>query len=109
MKKSKKFLNKKSLAKKIQKKLGFALKQRLIRDAVLAICSKMEEKLIADQAISVENFGTLSPYTFHDHDGMNIATGQIERVPSFRTVKFHPHATFLVLLSQRRDSFSLPK
>lgn len=104
-----KTVDKKTLAKRLQKKMGCALKRRLLWDAVLAISSKMEEKLICDQAISVEHFGTLSPYIFHSHNGINIASGQIERIDSFRTVKFHPHTTLSFLLSQRRENFLCPK
>jgi len=102
---SKKVLTKKIIISKIHKKLGGALNKRLIRDAVNAVCVSLQEQLFEDQAISIENFGTLSPCVFHQHKGVNIHTGRIQEVPSFRTIKFHPHFVFLDLLSRRRDLF----
>lgn len=105
MKKTKKTVTKKKLVTKIYNRFGQALNQRLIQDAVNIICTTLQNNLLQDRAVSVENFGTLSPYSFHKHSGLNLATGQIEEVKSFRTVKFRPHFTLLELLAQRRESF----
>ncbi len=96
---------KKKIVEKIYRRLDCSLKQRVIQDVVNIICTALQNDLLQDRAISVENFGTFSPYRFHEHRAMNIATGQIEKVKSFRTVKFRPHFTLLELISQRRESF----
>lgn len=103
--KTKKRVTKKVIISKIHKKMGEALNKRIVRDAVNAICSSLEEQFVQDQALSVENFGTLSPYVFHGHTGLNIQTGEMQEVKPFRTVKFHPHFVFLDLLVLRRESF----
>ncbi len=103
--KSRKAVTKKNIADKIHQKLGMALNKRVIQDAINAICMNLQDKIVRDQTISVENFGTISPYTFHNHYGMNVATGELQEFPAFRTVKFHPHFIFLELLARRRESF----
>lgn len=103
--KNKKAVTKKVIANKIHQTLGMALNKRIIQDAINAICTTLQDNIERDQAVSVENFGTMSPYVFHSHAGMNIATGELRQVPAFHTVRFHPHFIFLELLSRRRESF----
>lgn len=103
--KNKKSVTKKVIVSKIHKKLGEALNRRLLTDAVSVICLTLQENLLQDQAVSVENLGTFSPYVFHGHAGVNISTGQLQQVKPFRTVKFHPHFVFLELLASRREGF----
>lgn len=105
MKRTKSAVTRKKIAGKIYRRFGSALKQRIILDAINIICVTLHNDILQDRAVSVENFGTFSPYRFHEHRAMNIATGQIEKVKSFRTVKFRPHFTLLELVSQRRESF----
>jgi len=105
MKRTKSTITRKKIAEKIYRRFGSALKQRVIQDAVNIICITLHNNIVQDRAVSVENFGTFSPYRFHEHRAMNIATGQIEKVKSFRTVKFRPHFTLLELVSLRRESF----
>lgn len=103
--KNKSTVTKKVIVSRIHKKLGKALNQRLLQDALNAICVTLQDNILQDNAISVENLGTISPYIFHSHNGINIQTGQLQVTPPFRTVKFHPHFIFLELLSQRRNNF----
>lgn len=98
-------VTKKNIVSKMYKKLGRELNQRLVQDAVNALCVKLQEALIQNQAVSIENFGTISPFIFHKHNGMNIQTGKLQEIAQFRTVRFHPHSILLELLSQHRDSF----
>ena len=103
--KNKKAVTKKVIATKIHQKLGMALNKRVIQDAINAICACLQDNIERDRAVSVENFGTISPYVFHSHSGMNIATGELREVPAFHTVRFHPHFIFLELLARRREAF----
>lgn len=104
MKKTK-IVTKKVIANKIQKKLNYTLKKTVIQDAISVMCVMIQKELIRDQAVSIENFGTLSPYTFHQHMGRNVVTKQLQEIESFRSVKFRPHSVFLELLAQRKASF----
>lgn len=101
--KNKKTMAKKAIVDKIHKKIGRALDRHLIADAINVICSIIQDKLLKDQAISVENFGTLYSYFFHEHLGMDVTTGRLRKVKSFRTVKFRPHAVFWSLVAQRKS------
>lgn len=102
----KKSITKKVIANSIYKRFGKSLKKRIINDALSTICKMLTEGLEKDRAVSVENFGTLSPFTFHGHGALNVATGEMCEVKPFRSVKFRSHAAFLTLLLQRRATFT---
>ena len=101
-------IDKKKMASIIRKKLNGALSRKAIYDAITIIDDSIIESLIEDKAFSVVNFGTFSPHLFHEHEGMNISKGILERVKPFRTVKFRAHANFLALVAQRKDKFKDP-
>lgn len=103
--KKKRVVTRQVIVSKIYKKFNKALHKRLIQDAVNIICLQLQDNLSKNKTVSVENFGTLSPYLFHEHLGMDVSTGQIRNFSSFRTIKFHPHHNFLFLLTPRRANF----
>ncbi len=69
------------------------------------VCGEIVREILGNQAISIKNFGTLSPYRFHGHKALDVSTGIVGSVKPFRTVRFHPHAVFLRLMEGRRDKF----
>lgn len=95
-------VSKKNLVARIQKRFGDELSQHLIKDAAKVLIDTMISDLISDSPVSVENFGTLSPYVYQGHDGLNIATGKKVFVEPFRTVRFHPHEGLRALLERQK-------
>lgn len=101
-------IDKKKLTALIYKRLNGVLSKKSIYDAVTVINDSLIESIIDNKAISITNFGTFSPYLFHAHEGLNIASGVRHTVKSFRTVKFRAHTCFLALIEQRKDKFKEP-
>jgi nucleoid DNA-binding protein len=98
-------LSKKDITDKIYKRLNKAVSKLVIQDVVTVICDHILSELEKDRVFSVTNFGTFSPFKFHEHDGMDISSGAIQKVSSFRSVKFRPHAVFRLLLDRKRKKF----
>ena len=98
-------LSKKDITDKIYNRLSKTTSKLVIHDVVTVICEHMESELEKDRSFSVSNFGTFSPFKFHEHEGMDISTGAMQKVESFRTVRFHPHAVFRLLLNRKRSKF----
>lgn len=96
---------KQKIISRIRKRFGKKLSPLLIHDAVIVICDMLVDELAANRVVSVHNFGSLSPYEFHGHRGINVATGRVEEVRPFRTVKFRPHVSLKKILSCRREGF----
>lgn len=99
-------IDKRKITSIVYKKLNGVLPKKSIYDAITVINNSLIESIIEDKAISIYNFGTLSPYLFHGHEGMNIATGHVQSVKPFRTVKFRAHSHFFALIEQRKNKFT---
>jgi len=98
-------LSKKHLTDKIYKRLNKAASKLVIHDVITVIGDHIVSELEKDRAFSVTNFGTFSPFRFHEHQGMDISSGAMQKVSSFRSVKFRPHAVFRLLLDRKRKKF----
>ena len=97
-------ISRKNIVRKLHKKFG-KLQMQSIDDAVGVICDFLSTELIADQAVSVENFGTLSPYITRTHKAFDVARGNFRMVTAQRTVKFRASHHLLVLVRRRRATF----
>lgn len=94
-----------NISLKIYSKLNGAIPQKRIHDAINIICDSIKEDILEGKSVSVHNLGTFSPFLFHGHKGLNVATGNIENHEPFKTVKFRPHSTFSKMISERRQRF----
>ena len=94
-----------NLAKRIHSRLGRAIPYRTVHYAVGVIIDQIAHDLLRDQVVSARHFGTLSPYFRPSHRAHNIFTKKIREVLSSRSVKLHPHDSFLSLLADREDYF----
>ncbi|HVI43189.1 MAG TPA: HU family DNA-binding protein [Anaerovoracaceae bacterium] len=101
-------IDKKKLVSLIYKRLGGALSKKSIYDAVSVINDSIIESLLDNKTVSVNNFGTFSTYLFHEHEGLNIASGDRQLVKPFRAVKFRAHSNLSALIEQRKDKFRDP-
>lgn len=90
---------------KIYSKLNGVVSKKYIYDAVNMICDSIKEDIVEGKSVSVQNLGTWSPYMYHGHKGLNVATGKVEEHKPFKTVKFRPHTTLSKLLEAQRDRF----
>ena len=72
---------------------------------VNALCAELAAKLSRNEAVSVRNFGTLSPYLYHGHFALDVSSGLMHDTAPFKTVQFRVHARFLRLLKERRTRF----
>jgi len=93
------------IANTIYKKLGKTIPKLAIHDIISIVCSDIGEKLSDNEVISVFNFGTMHTYDFHGHKGVDIYTGDVQYVGSFKHIKFLPHDTFQYLIEQRKSEF----
>ena len=76
-----------------------------IRSAVNVIIDQLVQDMVEDRSVSIDRFGTLSPYVLHGHIANNAHTGELHQVPPQRMAKLNPHQAFLDLLSQRVEKF----
>lgn len=98
-------INKARLVDNIYKRLDGATSKLVIRDVIAVICNYVIEEMEHDRTVSIQNFGTFSPYRFHEHDGVDVSSGAMRHVEGFRSVKFLPHAIFRLLLNRKRKKF----
>lgn len=102
-------IDKKKLTNVIFKRLNGALTKSAIYDALVIINDSLIEFAVSNKTISIHNFGTFSPFLFLEHKGFNIASGEMQEVKSFKTLKFRPHANFLDLVEQKKGKFKSGK
>jgi nucleoid DNA-binding protein len=65
----------------------------------------VSKDLINDQIVTVRHFGTLSPHTRPGHKANDVSSGAVRELSDTRSVRFHPHESFLSLLLDRLDRF----
>lgn len=58
-----------------------------------------------NQIVSVRRFGTLSPHERPSHLARDLSTGKVRELPATKSVKMHPHESFLALLADKKDRF----
>lgn len=95
--------SKEDIADAIYNKFGGELKHEIIEDAITAICSFIEERIIANMDISIHNFGTISTYLFHGHPAPNFATGEMGKIEPFRLVRLRASIALRKILKERQD------
>ena len=93
------------LTKRIYTQLSGAIPYRTIHYAVNIIIEEMAKEIIEDRIISARRFGTLSPYSRPGHLANDLSSREVRDLPTTRSVKFHPHESFLFLLKDRQDRF----
>jgi nucleoid DNA-binding protein len=93
------------ISKRIHERLGGAISYRIIQQAVGVIIEQIARDLVSDQIVSARRFGTLSPHCRPGHLAHDLSTGEVRELPSTRSVKFHPHESFLSLLADREERF----
>jgi len=98
-------INKKKLTANIYKRLSGAISKNQIYDIITVICDYCSDELYNNRSITIKKFGTLSPYLFHGHEGLNIARAEMQYVDEFRTVKFRPHHILRRLVQRKRKKF----
>jgi len=99
------YVNNKELCSRINKRM--LVTQDQVSSAVEIICDEIRKDLVTDAPVSVKHFGTLAPYTYPSHRArvLNGEEAEIKDTQAFRTVKFHPHVSFLTLLREFREFF----
>jgi nucleoid DNA-binding protein len=93
------------LSKRIHSRLGGAIPYRVVHHAVNVIIEQIAKEIVEDRIISARHFGTLSPYSRPGHLAHDLSSGEVRELPTIRSVKFHPHKSFLLLLKDREDRF----
>ena len=69
----------------------------------------MSAHLEDNDAVSIGNLGTLSPYIYHGHKAHNINTRELYNLPPRILVRFHPSETMRGLLAERKNNFFIKK
>ena len=94
-------INKVKLTNLIAKRIE-AIPKAIINDAIGIICADLLDNIIEGKSVSISNFGTLDVHIFSGHNGTNIASGKVEYVKPFKSVKFVAHENFKYLIKQKR-------
>lgn len=102
-------MNKKQLAKRVSKRLGNAVPQTVVQDAITIICQELSSKLEAGESVYIEHFGVLDVFEKAGHPAKSIGTGKDIFVEGQTTVRFIPHETLKMFLDQRIDKFKKEK
>ena len=102
---SKKKISRADLSKRIYSRLSGAIPYRTVHHAVSIIIEQIAKEIIDDRIVSARRFGTISPYSIPGHLAHNVSSGEVRTLPTIRSVKFHPHESFLDLLRDRGDRF----
>jgi nucleoid DNA-binding protein len=98
-------INKAALAKKINKRLTGVISTAVIQDAIGTVCHVLVDKIVAEESISIDNFGTICYSVSDGHKGYNVSTGEIKFVEPFKQIVFIPHHVFSELINQKIDNF----
>lgn len=61
--------------------------------------------LKAEKIVTVNHFGTFSPYLYHEREAHNVVTGRMEKFPALKSIRFHPAWAVERLLRDRRVKF----
>lgn len=96
--------SKKLLVNNIYFKLNKSISKKYIHDVVNIISNYISEEICNDRSVSIKNFGTFSPYIFHEHMAYDVCTGMKRFIPAFKSVKFRIHSEFQAILNKRRAS-----
>ena len=78
----------------------------IICHSVNIIIDQISIELIEDRMVSIGRFGTLSPYFRLGHLANNVSSGRVQKLPTKRLIKFHPHVSFKNLLKDKHDLFA---
>jgi nucleoid DNA-binding protein len=101
----KRTIGKRELVDAIYKRTNSAITKSEISDIITIICDYIIDSLLKNRAVSVKNFGTIFPSTFHSHEGFNLWTQTVSVVKSFTTAKFYPHDVFTRLIRDKKGKF----
>jgi len=61
--------------------------------------------LASEKIVTVNHFGTFSPYLYHEREAHNVVTGRMEKFPAMKSVRFHSAWAVERLLKDRRVRF----
>jgi len=98
-------IGRKEIVDNIYRRINGAVPKSYIHDIIAVICDHIIDNLSEQLAFSVSNFGTFSVSIFHGHHGYNIASGCMQYVNPFKTIKFYPHSIFYYLAQQKKKAF----
>lgn len=99
-------VGKKILASIISQRLFNAIPPKVIYSAIEIICNNVSYDLVENSIVSVENFGTLSPYVFHGHKASDVCSEGFVEIQPFRSVKLNPHRQFELMIQKKKSDFS---
>mgnify|MGYP003424151185 FL=1 len=88
------------LVQTISERLNNTVSKPIINDAVFLICEALETAAYRDRSFSIVNFGTISTYIQNSGMGLNLSSGNLEKAPPTKLVKFIPHPIFTDLFRQ---------
>lgn len=95
-------ISKNKLISNVYKKLNGTIPLTVLNDVTLIVLEFMINEFKNYRPFSIKNFGTFSPFKFHEHKGIDVSTGKMRIVESFTSVKFRPHVAFLRLLKDKK-------
>lgn len=97
--------SKRSVINKVHKKLDGALTIRQVKHVVNLLVEQLKLKVLNDESISIDNFGTFEFKFRPSHKARHIVTGELIDTKPYKSVQFCPHHNFLKLLNERHLKF----
>ncbi len=100
-----KVINKKELTTILSEKLNNTISKKDIYHSITIICEYLLDQIKDNKSVSVDNFGTFSPFIMKGHKGYHIGTNSLHKTPSLLMVKFRPHIVLINMLKRKKDEF----
>lgn len=97
-------INKTKLSSLIFDRTHGAIPKNTILDVINIISIELEQILLENQSISIENFGTISPYIYSSHKSVDFQTGKEFQTKPIKRVRFHTNSNFQSLIDAKRLS-----
>lgn len=93
---SSKKINRNALAGIIYKRLEGLVSKQVIVDISFLIENFLIEKILANEAVSIDNFGTIAPCSFFNVE-------KFGKTISYNMVRFFPHSNFTQMVQNRKE------
>jgi len=98
-------LTRSQITNKIHERLNKTVPKAIIYDAIGIILDNLTDKLVDGEQIPIKNLGLLNVYLTPETSGVNVVTGELERIESSYSVQLIPSDTLLDLVSKRKNKF----
>lgn len=98
-------LIKKALARAVHKRLNKVTTFEPVEKAINILIEALVQEFLKNNSVSINKFGTFSPFKFKGHIGFNVNIGKLAYVNDFISIKFRTHSAFKQIINNKRGFF----